>query len=59
VIGLLRSRQGWLKWFRHSREGGNTDTGSPVKPGMTGDGLPVKPGMIAAETSADVKGGAA
>jgi urea transport system permease protein len=48
VIGLLRTRQGWLKYFRHSREGGNPDPGSPVKPEMT-----------APQPSTDQKGGAA
>jgi urea transport system permease protein len=63
VIGLLRSRQGlfrkpqvWLKYFRHSREGGNPDTGSPVKPGTTSDGLP---GITASQSSTERQGGAA
>jgi hypothetical protein len=63
VIGLLRSRQGvfqkpqvWLKHFRHSREGGKPDTGSPVKPGMTSHGLP---GMTASQSSTERQGGAA
>jgi hypothetical protein len=62
VIGLLRSRQGlfrkpqvWLKYFRHSREGGNPDTGSPVKPGTTSDGLP---GITASQSSTERQGGA-